>query len=393
MLATDLISVEDYKRTDQGFLVFDNSRLARVGIQEYRASELAPAFNHLDASAIVRIYRPPEEVFAKDALASIAGKPITIRHHGMLDSKSISDVQVGHVGDSVEPDGDFVKARTYVTSEDGVRAVERGLRQLSVGWRFKVDMQSGTTPKGEAYDAIAREIRGNHVALVERGRCGSECRVHDEVRQPENKAPECACQGAEKMGKKIEYHGIALDVSDEAGAAFVAQSAEHSTIVSAKDAEIATLTTTNEELETKLGVADANVADLTAKLEAADKLNTPEALDAAVKNRAALVEDAGLMAPDLDCSKLATPDIKRAVLEAMDINLDGREAPYVEAAFDARAETARETGGKKAGSEASTLGTKLVAGAMKRATATDAKPNARTAHMESMRTAHLGGSK
>ncbi len=42
-------------------------------------------------------------------------------------------------------------------------------------------MTPGVTPNGEPYDGIMRDIIGNHVALVERGRAGSDVLVADSL--------------------------------------------------------------------------------------------------------------------------------------------------------------------------------------------------------------------
>src|SRR5690606_2300087 len=40
---------------------------------------------------------------------------------------------------------------------------------------------AGQTANGEAYDAVQKNIRANHVAIVQRGRAGSEVRIGDDA--------------------------------------------------------------------------------------------------------------------------------------------------------------------------------------------------------------------
>jgi hypothetical protein len=60
-----------------------------------------------------------------------------------------------------------------------VDAVDAGKRELSNGYRSTIDFTPGITPSGERYDAVQKEIRGNHVAVVAKGRAGPECRIGD----------------------------------------------------------------------------------------------------------------------------------------------------------------------------------------------------------------------
>jgi hypothetical protein len=53
--------------------------------------------------------------------------------------------------------------------------------ELSSSYQYVADMTPGTTPTGEVYDGIMRDIIGNHVALVETGRAGSDVLVADSL--------------------------------------------------------------------------------------------------------------------------------------------------------------------------------------------------------------------
>ncbi|WP_230140262.1 DUF2213 domain-containing protein, partial [Clostridium neonatale] len=62
-------------RTPENFLICHNVPIARTGWYDYLASELG-----VGDDEIVKVYRSPEEVFSKSAIASFEGKPVTDEH-------------------------------------------------------------------------------------------------------------------------------------------------------------------------------------------------------------------------------------------------------------------------------------------------------------------------
>ena len=56
--------------------------------------------------------------------------------------------------------------------------IEAGKKELSMGYFCDYELTPGTFD-GRHYDAVQRNIRGNHIALVEEGRMGSDVRVMD----------------------------------------------------------------------------------------------------------------------------------------------------------------------------------------------------------------------
>jgi hypothetical protein len=146
----------------------------RVGVLEYSDA----------AGKTWREYRPAEEVFAPDSLTSLRSSTLTDLHPDPaaypagVTAQNWNDLAVGHVGDDVRPAGEFVAVSVLVQDAAEVAMVDAGTRrELSCGYTCDVDPTPGTTPAGEAYDAVQRNIRYNHVALGPSGwgRAGSEC--------------------------------------------------------------------------------------------------------------------------------------------------------------------------------------------------------------------------
>ena len=160
--------------TPEGFLVCANVPIARTGDQIYYAGEvpITP-----DQNGAITITRSPEAVFDPAAIASFEGKPVTMTHpEGEVTPDTWKEVSIGHTqnirkGEGIESDalyGDLL-----IMEKDAIKAVlEHEIREVSCGY----DAEYEKTGPGRGKQL---NIRGNHVALVERGRCGALCAIHD----------------------------------------------------------------------------------------------------------------------------------------------------------------------------------------------------------------------
>jgi hypothetical protein len=157
----DKIPLSRARRTTDGYLAVQ-AHVARTGVQLYRGHEVGrPSVD------TVRVYRPPEEVFAKDALKSFAHRPMTNDHPPEnVDSSNWKKYSIGHTGDEVVRDGEYIRVPMVLMDEQAISDVEGGKRELSAGYMCDLDFVSGTTEDGEPYDAVQRGIRGNHIAVV-----------------------------------------------------------------------------------------------------------------------------------------------------------------------------------------------------------------------------------
>ena len=208
-------------KTDAGFLRIP-IRGPRVGIFEYVQPD----------GSIRRELRPPEEVFNKDSLATLAGVPLTIAHpKDLVDVKNIKRLSVGMTGDIIEKSEDrFVDFMGTVTDSKAVAMLERkrdqGLGQeVSCGYVAEMDFTPGIW-NGQAYDAVQRNIRYNHVAFVDRGRAGPEARVKLDESDNAYYHENINRQGDESM-EKITLNGKEFEVTSEIAEAFKADGMSH----------------------------------------------------------------------------------------------------------------------------------------------------------------------
>ena len=145
--------------------MIDHPILTRVGIFEYRRPD----------GSIRRELRLPEEVFAPESLASYKGKPVILTHEaGMIDSDNVQQEQIGTILSDGTQDGDNVRAQIIIHD---ARKLDYGLRELSLGYSLDLEEATGEW-QGQPYDAIQRNIRVNHLALVEKARAGDSARLN-----------------------------------------------------------------------------------------------------------------------------------------------------------------------------------------------------------------------
>jgi len=155
-------------KMSNGWLRIDG-RITRTGVFTYRNSD----------GTMRRELRLPEEVFKSDAMQSFALVPVTDEHPpGFLDAKNTREYARGSVAGTLRKDGEFIAGELLVTDADLIKKLEDGAaRELSCGYNCDLDEVPGVTSDGLRYDAIQRNIRGNHVAVVPKGRAGPEARV------------------------------------------------------------------------------------------------------------------------------------------------------------------------------------------------------------------------
>lgn len=330
----DAASLKGTRRTSDGYLVAD-VRTARTGIQDYAGFEVGKP-----AMRVVRVYRPEDQVFAKDSLASYAHKPVTNDHPDLpVSADNWRDVAVGQIGDEVARDGDYVRVPLIVMDEGAIKDVLSDKRELSAGYTCDLIFEPGTTPDGQAYDAVQKNIKINHVAIVKHGRAGSEARIGDGatwgaspfIEDKPGLAP--ITKGIVEMTNTLKTvvlgdKAVQVAVDDVAAIEqFKADSAKaladansaHEKAIAAKDAEIAK--------------KDAELDDLRSKV-----MDTA-ALDAAVQARGDLIAKAKSIAPDVKTDGLSDAEIRKAVVVAKigDSVKDKPEA-YIDARFDILAE-------------------------------------------------------
>lgn len=287
-------------RTAEGF-VQDTAVLTRTGIFEYRQPN----------GSIRREYRPPEEVFHTDSLASYKGKPITIGHPGLVTSKNAKLHTCGACLGEGRADGNDVLGDLMIYDTS---AIDAGAKELSNGYTLDLDETPGEI-NGERYDAVQRNIRVNHIALVPRGRAGN-ARLNLDAADADTTEEDTTMT----MVKVRLDSGISYDAAPEVANAFDA---------SQKAVQAATADADKERAR-----ADAAEAKLKDAEAATDKIRQ----DAAVAAKARLkLEDSATKVgaefkQDATDTEIRTAVIKKVRGDSFD--LTGKSEGYIEAAYD-----------------------------------------------------------
>lgn len=307
MQLADRLLLDAPRRTSDGFLAV-RAKAARTGVYDYLASEVG-APDRFKPTDVVKIYRDAAEVFAADAVRSFIGRPITNDHpREAVTAANWRDHARGTVMGAMR-DGEYLAFDLVLMDAGTIAAVEDGKRELSNGYQCQIDWTPGTAPDGTQYDARQIGIRGNHVAVVDQGRAGSQCAIKDGEKFALCDANPAALAAfpQEKRVKTITLDGLPVNLGDEAAVeAAIAKLQDN-----AKQA-----TTALADANAKLATETGKTAALEAKLADAEAKLAPAALDKFVADRAALIAQAKAVVSDLDPVGKTDADIRRAVVTA-----------------------------------------------------------------------------
>lgn len=316
--------------TADGYLVAD-CQVARVGIQDYAGFEIGAS----DKAKTYRVWRPEDEVFKASSLASFAHRPVTIGHpDDHVTASTWKRDAVGTVGGDVVRDGGHVRVPLILMDKAAIDLVSGGTREISMGYDCQLEMTSGTTPDGQTYDAIQRDIRINHCAIVERGRAGPACRIGDRVT---SNNPQ---KGQQPM-KTVIVDGRKMEVAADVAAVIEALQAKAVTSDGILDKLKDTLPAAHDLVtRLKADVADKDKA-LAVALKAVDdtKKAIPSAADIAkmAKDRSDLIGDARKIDPEIEIGDESADAIRAKVVQSKkgDAAIKDRSPDYVAAMFDA----------------------------------------------------------
>lgn len=322
MKLEDKVTVNSVRTTKDGYLVAE-APVARTGIQYYRGTEL----NKPDME-IVRVYRPEEEVFHKDSLKTYAHRPITLGHPpDGVNSGNWKEEAIGQTGDDVLRDGGTVRVPLVIMDKDAVSVIEKGHRQLSMGYDADIIWEAGETSDGLAYDAVSRNLRMNHLAIVAEARGGSGLKIGDD-------------RSRAMADKTVMVDGIEITLPDTS-AQYVQKFVDKTT----KD--ISALNAQLEDSGKKLAAAEKERDEAKGKIEAlekqiADQAITPEKLEALATERASIVAVATKMGVTDGLDKMTNDEIRRAVVT---VQIGDRAKDFssdtIHGAFEALAATAK----------------------------------------------------
>lgn len=168
---------------NNGWIEIKDNPISKVGVFPYSGASIGAS----EPNRIYNVLRPEEELNNPATIESFKLLPWTDDHPDKLlgpeaagrrpiDEKGVRGV----TGENVYFKDGILYANIKILSEYLKDLIDAGKKELSAGYGCFYEMASGVW-NGIKYDAIQRNIRGNHLALVEQGRMGPDVAVLDHL--------------------------------------------------------------------------------------------------------------------------------------------------------------------------------------------------------------------
>lgn len=163
---------------EDGRLHIEMTPISKANICEYLGREIPRGEElGLDANRRYRLYRDPTEL--KKAADSFNRVPVLQEHRSVTAADPRRELVIGSTGENARFEAPYLMNSMVVWDGDMIDRIKTGTqREISSAYAYDVDMTPGEID-GEPYDGRMKDIRGNHVALVEKGRAGPDVMVAD----------------------------------------------------------------------------------------------------------------------------------------------------------------------------------------------------------------------
>lgn len=175
-VTTDKASVRT--KDINGFMQVTGNPISKIGVYPYLGSEIPD--HDLSPNEVFNVYRPAEELEKEETLASFRLMPFIDNHEILGDNATAPERKgiQGYIGEQVYFDTPYLRGNIMIPSRAAQSAIEAGKIELSPAYRCKYEKSAGVF-NGESYQFIQRDIRANHLALVDEGRTGPDVAVLD----------------------------------------------------------------------------------------------------------------------------------------------------------------------------------------------------------------------
>lgn len=323
----------DAKLTEEGY-IRAHAIVTRTGVFKYQNPD----------GSIRRELRHPDDVWNEDSISSMEMIPVTNGHPSerLVTAENAKRLAIGYTGETIKKSGPFVLANMMITDHEGVNAVmNHGRKELSLGYQVDVDEEKGTY-EGEDYDARQRNIRYNHLAIVDKARAGNEARIALDSQD----AFEILTEVVEMSKRKIKIDNEEVMVEESTADYIDRLERDVKNLTEEKERVSAELEESRRKLETATAERDS-MRDKDSEKETAKGETMAQAMVAhdsvdfkkAVAERVKLYKIAEEHLDSEEYSRLDAQDdlqIMKAVIQKCrkSINLDGKSPIYVQAMFD-----------------------------------------------------------
>lgn len=265
------------RREPEGYLLCLNVPVARTGTQEYLPEELGLS----GRGELIPVYRPEEEVFSPETIASFEGMPVTNDHPpNGVDSGNIRALQKGHAHNVRRGKGnesDLLLADLMITDPVLIGQIMDGKREISCGYTYELCREKG--------QYIQRKIRGNHVAVVVAGRAGSRVSIKDnKPERRKNTMKKSLSRILARMAKDGDIETVAEIIEEMLSPEAAVEAADAEVMDHPAEAEEATEKQETEAPAVPLAVDADSLGKVMSRLDQIITLLTPAA-DAAVAGK------------------------------------------------------------------------------------------------------------
>ena len=295
-------------RTSEGYIK-GTAIVTRTGI-----------FKYVDNQGNIRLeLRHPDDILEAESLESLKQIPITVDHPTVLvDSTNAKNLSVGLTGETVKVDGENIETAITITALDGINAVDNGKEELSLGYTLDLEEEEGIY-NGQPYTHRQKNIRYNHLAIVERGRAGANARLNFDSFEYAMIVDENITHEERENMVKINIDNVDVEVDEAVKKAF-----------DSLNARLDSATAETEALKAKLDEKEE-------ELKKAKEINSDSAISEKAKARVELIAKAGKVVNIDGLYDLSDREIKLSVIKSRydSLDLTDKSDDYVSARFDA----------------------------------------------------------
>lgn len=213
-----------FQTPTEGYRIYKDVPICRTGSQEYFGRELKknPGYDSiwdLKDDQKYEVFRPLEEVTSPETIASFEGKSVLDEHPSgdrvLVDAIDEFDgVSKGHqqnvrIGELMDDGETPLLADLHVKHPELNIKIDNGIREVSCGYTFIL-------AKDAAGRLIMTVIRGNHVAVVPKGRAGPKYAIGDSAPETQLNPERTATMSfSSRLMRAIGFQNWAKDAKPE----------------------------------------------------------------------------------------------------------------------------------------------------------------------------------
>lgn len=163
---------------EDGRLRVGMSNISKAMVNPYYGREI-PRNDELglDPDKVYLLLRDPEEM--EKGIATFNNVPLLTKHLHQKGSDPQTEYVVGATGSDAVYVHPYIRNSLVIWNDEAINGVTSEVKsQLSSSYHYDADMTPGAF-EGTHFDGVMRNIRANHVALVEAGRAGPDVVVGD----------------------------------------------------------------------------------------------------------------------------------------------------------------------------------------------------------------------